>query len=115
MYEPEYSPWGEIQSCSEISPNIAWEVSTAGHGGVMIDRNEADFLSDYACSIAIDSDGCLCFEEDCDAAVAIYELDQQGLYEFPADDYSIAYDEYMQIIERTLRDWHSDYAASIGL
>lgn len=115
MYEPDYSPWGEVQYCTEVSPDIAWEVSTAGHGGVMIDRNAADFLSNYARSIAIDSEGCLCFEEDCDAAVAVYELDQNGLYEFPEYDYSISRDEYMQSVERTLRDWHSDYAASIGL
>lgn len=35
MLEPTNSPWGEVQHCRAIA-NGVYEVSTAGHGGVMI-------------------------------------------------------------------------------
>lgn len=36
VYEaPDYSPWGEIQTCETLCPG-AYSVSTAGHGGVMV-------------------------------------------------------------------------------
>ena len=32
--EPEQSPWGEVQHCRELCPGV-FQVSTAGHGGIM--------------------------------------------------------------------------------
>ena len=35
MFEPMYSPWGNIQTCKILTPGV-FEVTTASHGGIMV-------------------------------------------------------------------------------
>lgn len=70
------SPWGEIQTSTRLADGVRW-VSTASHGGLMVTRKVAEAqLSAKAISAAryggwyCDH---LCFEEDCEYAVAFYE------------------------------------------
>ena len=38
MFEPMYSPWGNIQTCKILTPGV-FEVTTASHGGIMVSRD----------------------------------------------------------------------------
>ena len=38
MFEPMYSPWGNIQTCKILTPGV-FEVTTARHGGIMVSRD----------------------------------------------------------------------------
>lgn len=38
--EPEFTPWGEISECYELSPGI-FSVSTSSHGGIMAEASIA--------------------------------------------------------------------------
>lgn len=49
-----------------------------------------------------------CFEEDCDAPVAIRELLDKGLYTAPVNDY-FKPGEYERVINRSLQEYHPDY------
>lgn len=111
----EDSPWGEVQYCNEICPDVAVEVTTAGHGGVMIKEEETDWLTDEAMQKALYYDGFYCFEEDCDAPIAIYEMIQHGFYTFPADYYAYDFDHYYEVIKDNIRQWNPDYAATYGV
>lgn len=78
-YEPEMSLWGEVQHCYTIAPGI-YVVSTAGHGGVMIDRQLAAYiLSSAARKEAEDFGQYLCFEEDVAACIAFREMIDKGI------------------------------------
>lgn len=77
--EPSYSMWGEIQSCRTIAKGI-YEVSTAGHGGVMISTELAPYiLSPEALEKGVKERGYLCYEEDCDACIPLRELYDKGI------------------------------------
>ncbi len=79
MDEPTYSMWGEVQSCRTIANGI-YEVSTAGHGGVIIDEQLAkEILSPEAVKVGVLDGGYYCFEEDCDACVPLRELYDKGV------------------------------------
>ena len=48
MYqEPEKSPWGKVQTCDLLCPGV-FLVSTASHGGTMVSKEVAAFLSPAA-------------------------------------------------------------------
>lgn len=85
---PPYSPWGEIQHCEELCPGV-YQVSTASHGGVMAKLSVASKLFSMAVrQYSFVEGGYLCFEEDCEAPVAIRELMDKGLYQaLPVDDH----------------------------
>lgn len=77
--EPTYSPWDEVQACRTIAKGI-YEVSTAGHGGVMISTGLAPYiLSSEALEKGIQYAGYYCYEEDCDAAIPLRELYDKGI------------------------------------
>ena len=45
MYrKPEISPWGRVQVCDILCPGV-FLVSTASHGGTMVSKEVAAFLS----------------------------------------------------------------------
>lgn len=45
MYqEPVKSPWGKVQTCDLLCPGV-FLVSTASHGGTMVSKEVAAFLS----------------------------------------------------------------------
>lgn len=76
--QPHGSPWGKVQSCDRLCRGV-YCVSTAGHGGIMIQKGIArKILSVEARRIAVMDHGYACFEEDCAATVAYRELLDQG-------------------------------------
>lgn len=77
--EPTDSPWDEVQSCRTVANGI-YEVSTEGHGGVMIAAELAPYiLSPEALKVGFQDYGYYCFEEDCNASVPFRELYDKGI------------------------------------
>ena len=108
MSPPEYSPWGEVQLQEELCSGV-FSVSTASHGGIMVHRSVAKAVLSPAARKHCFRDGSYyCFEEDCDAPVAIRELLDKGLYTAPVNDY-FKPGEYERVINRSLREYHPDY------
>jgi len=107
-FEPEHSPWGQVDHCETICPGV-FSVSTPSLGGIMIryDRT-VEILSPSACRIGLREHGYLCFEEDCDAPVALRELMDRGLMDAPVNNH-FAPGEYSRIINESLQCWHPDY------
>lgn len=108
MFPPEYSPWGEVQHQEELYSGV-FSVSTASHGGIMVHRSVAKAVLSPAARKHCFRDGSYyCFEEDCDAPVAIRELLDKGLYTVPVNDY-FKQGEYERVINRSLQEYHPDY------
>ena len=78
MSEPTDSPWDYVQNCTTIANGI-YDVSTEGHGGVMIVAELAHILSPEALEIGFIENGYYCYEEDCDASVPLRELYDKGI------------------------------------
>ncbi len=79
MSEPTDSPWDVVQNCTTIANGI-YDVSTEGHGGVMIAAELAPhILSPEALEIGFIENGYYCYEEDCDASVPLRELYDKGI------------------------------------
>ena len=106
MAYPRSSPWGAVQHCEQLREGI-FQVSTAGHGGIMVRRNEAAFLSPEALINAIKERNYLCYEEDCDASIALREMLDKGLWEIP--DRITDKAGYEENINRSLRQWNPEY------
>lgn len=108
MFPPEYSPWGEVQRQEELCSGV-FSVSTASHGGIMVHGSVAKaVLSPSARKHCFRDGSYYCFEEDCDAPVAIRELLDKGLYTAPVNDY-FKPGEYERVINRSLQEYHPDY------
>ena len=103
---PRSSPWGEVQRCEKLIDGV-FLVSTAGHGGVMVRKSAAGFLSPEARKIAQSERNYLCFEEDCDEAVAMRELLDKKLWEPP--DRIGDKTGYEAAIDNSLKRWHPRY------
>ena len=112
MVEPMYSPWGTVDHCKMLCYG-AFEVHTARHGGVMILRELVDeYLSKEAQAVGFVEGRYLCFEEDCDAAVAIRELLDKGLMKAPVNQY-YKEGEYSATIDDVIAAWHTDYLQAV--
>lgn len=108
---PEYSPWGPVQHFQVLCPG-AFQVSTASHGGVMIDCGIMDMaLSGAAQKCGFQESGYLCFEEDCAAPVALRELMDKNLFAAPVNEH-FKPGEYSEIIDRSIRRYYPEYWAS---
>ena len=108
MFPPEYSPWGEVQHQEKLCSGV-FSVSTASHGGIMVHRSVAKAVLSPAARKHCCRDGSYyCFEEDCDAPVAVRELLDKGLYTAPVNDY-FKPGEYERVINRSLQEYHPDY------
>ena len=108
MFPPEYSPWGEVQHQEELCSGV-FSVSTASHGGIMVHGSVAKAVLSPAARKHCFRDGSYyCFEEDCDAPVAIRELLDKGLYTAPVNVY-FKQGEYERVINRSLQEYHPDY------
>lgn len=108
---PRYSPWGEIQDCDEIFPGM-FKVETAGHGGIMVQRDAAmRELSAAARRCGMAHGEYLCFEEDADFAVVFHELLARPDFHVP-DGYACTRAEFAASIERSLARWHPEYLAA---
>ena len=67
-----------------------------------------DVLSAAARKHCFRDAGFYCFEEDCDAPVAIRELMDKGLYTAPVNDY-FKPGEYEAVINSSLQTFRQDY------
>lgn len=77
--KPITSPWGTVQECTVIAPGI-YSVSTAGHGGIMIDGALAPhILSPEALAEGFVENGCYCYEEDAAESIPLRELYDKGI------------------------------------
>ena len=103
---PKTSPWGEVQHCEKMIDGV-FLVSTASHGGIMVRKNAAAFLSPVAREIALNERNYLCFEEDCDEAIVMRELLDKRLWELP--DRITDKAGYADAIDRSLVKWHPEY------
>lgn len=105
---PLYSPWGEIQHHDMLAPHV-FSVSTASHGGIMVNaRTAKTIFSKAALNCAFRDGGFYCFEEDCDAPVAIRELIDRGLFTAPVNAYW-KHGEYESCINDSIQRYHGDY------
>lgn len=81
--EPVDSPWGEIQTSTMIAAGV-FEVSTAGHGGMMVLPIVAKgYFTPGALKLAERHNGCYCFEEDVAGAVVMRELLDKSWFDVP--------------------------------
>ena len=104
MYrKPSDSPWGLVVRCDTLCPGV-YSVSTAGHGGIMVQIDAArQLLSPEAQAV-----GYLNFEEDCDAPVVLRELMDSGIIAPRTDNY-FRPGEYEACIDRSLQHWNPAY------
>lgn len=104
---PKNSPWGKVQFCEELYPGV-YDVSTAGHGGIMVKNNIVDsVLSPTAQKCGFKEKGYLNFEEDCQANVVERELIDKGLWEGSPRFESKA--DYEELIDNSLKQWNPEY------
>jgi hypothetical protein len=116
-----YTPWGYSQTRKKFVFGIYF-VTTASHGGWMIDQGFADcYLSEECLNYATSKWGneYYCFEEDTDALIVFYELSKAGLigeiYEyFYSKTQLITLDNLMHYLFEQLSRWHPQYLLDIG-
>ena len=118
------SPWGGIQHSNVIAPGCK-EVGTAGHGGVMVTIAFAEkHLSEAARKRAWDwgtgTDRRLCYEEDCQAAIPLWELINKPNTRFYENAYrnhtgNLTFEERKQSLLVSLSGWNADYLLEIGV
>jgi len=77
---------------------------TAGHGGIEVTVSAARLLSREAKKEALQWGRSLWFEEDVDWAIVAYEKPEW----FSRPD-------IQEVAERTVKQWHKEYAAAKGL
>ena len=105
---PSDSPWGEIQECKTLCPG-AYSVSTEGHGGIMVSRKLAEkVFRKEAQSCGFTEGAYLCFEEDCDAQVALRELMDKKLFQAPVNEH-FSPGQYEAVINERVRTFHPEY------
>ena len=109
MYrEPSESPWGLVVRCDTLCPGV-YSVSTAGHGGIMVQIDAArQLLSPEAQAVGFQAGGYLNFEEDCDAPVVLRELMDSGIIAPRTDNYFHP-GKYEACIDRSLQHWNPAY------
>lgn len=69
-----HTPWDESQTIEKLEEGVLL-VTTAGHGGLMVtERYAVKHLSPAARKRGMRFGNYYCYEEDCDCAIALYEL-----------------------------------------
>ena len=110
--EPVDTPWGKTQECHEIAKGV-FEVSTAGHGGVMIREELAEhMLSPEALEIGFVENGYHCYEEDADAQVPLRELfdkDIVDIQQYVSERYVKSYEEIGEWLNTVINETNSLY------
>ncbi len=71
---PTYSMWGPVQHAEELAPGI-WEVSTAGHGGLILSPERLAAMPESWRRTPYSRDGQ--FEEDADWCIPILAFDKE--------------------------------------
>jgi hypothetical protein len=93
---PTYSPWGAIQSATQIIPG-AWQVETASHGGIILSPERMAGLPESMLGLNRYGKG-NAFEEDCEWAIVAMA--------FPAE-FGAAFPNAMPAAERTFSRYYS--------
>jgi hypothetical protein len=98
-----YSPWGPTDF-HETKASGVHVVGTPSHGGIMVSEGFAKrYLTQAAISRGLRYGDYLCYEEDCDAAIVVFELPDL----FPDSDIVKA--------KRSLSLWNADYLLERGI
>ena len=113
MYKRPYtSPWGRIERIKTKTQGV-YEVSTASHGGIMVNKEVASqLLSPAAIERGSLENGYYCFEEDCDACIVIRELLDKSLWKIPKY-FTGSEAEYNEIVNASLLQWNPEYLAAM--
>ena len=105
---PSYSPWGKVQECETLCPGV-YSVSTPGHGGIMVRRELAEkIFRKEAMGCGFIEGGYLCFEEDCDAQVALRELMDKKMIQAPVNEH-FGPGAYEAVINSSVQIHHPEY------
>ena len=102
---PKNSPWGEVQTCDTLSPGV-FLVSTSGHGGAMVAKEAAAFLSPAARKCGFREGGYLCFEEDSQEAIVLRELMDKGLW---TPTHTTDKEAFEDRLNEHIREYNPDY------
>lgn len=105
--------WGASQHRHKITQGV-YEVDTAGHGGIMVRKEVAQqLLSKEALNVSDTWEGWICFEEDCDWALFVYE--QPVLYAAcrAKQGRKETAEEWKQLARKTLEHWYPKYLAAV--
>ncbi len=109
---PASSPWGKIQHCNKKHPGV-FEVSTAGHGGIMVnEKAAAELLSPAAVNCGFKERGFICFEEDTQTAVVIKEMLDKNLWKIP-EHFKDGKEKYAEIINDSVARWNPEYLDAV--
>lgn len=105
---PKQSPWGEVDFVYEEACGI-FTVGTPSHGGIMVEKQRGDlFLSPEAKKVSMSYGSYYCFEEDCNAAVAIREMLDNHIIEPPVNEYFTP-GKYEEVINASIHRWNPEY------
>jgi len=104
--KPKKSPWGEIQACDTLCPGV-FMVTAPDHGGTMVSKDIAAFLSPAAKKCGFRQDGFICFEENTQENVALRELLDKKLWAIPDRVRDKA--AFEENINKSLREHNPDY------
>jgi hypothetical protein len=73
LLEIANSPWDQVQTCERLADGVFW-VTTAGHGGLMVDAATAtEELSAPARQHGMKWGRFICYEEDCACSIPFFE------------------------------------------
>ena len=77
----DHSPWGRVQESKKLTEGI-YQISTPGHGGIMVrDTDANNLLSPETVAAGGSENGWCYFEEDAVAPAVIRELRDKGVFE----------------------------------
>jgi uncharacterized protein DUF7007 len=95
------TPWGKSDEAIRIARGLTW-VSTPSHGGFLVGRGYAQKnLTPHAIAKGERFGSYLAYEEDCAAAIILWEVPQAHAQLFPKSDIKNLYD--------SLSRWNADY------
>lgn len=110
----EYTPWGYADSMKEIVKGVTL-VGTPSHGGLRVDKKEFSNLvmdKSFLRDVAIDSKHYYWFEEDCAAALFLFDAPQviePYLRETRKEYSNDLAEEFFQSIKGIVEYFYKDY------
>ena len=107
------SPWGEVQHALVVMPQVYF-VSTASHGGIMLTEKRAKkVLSPAAIKRGRKWGNYLCYEEDCDMDMIVYEHPEAIRVINP--EITETFIEIKISAYRSLSRWYPEYLQEVGV
>jgi len=99
-----HTPWGEAQTIDIIAERI-FEVTTASHGGIMLDEKRRAAMLAYMRNASFA--GPSAYEEDCDWCMPalVFEKEFRAFYKHKNIK---EIDGIFTLVKNTLRLWHPD-------